>query len=86
MAEYAQPPAHYIAPVRVRNESNILAALNDKSKYIQNDRYADSKALDVLMTQQLAKSPLLKDVVVCSVNPGFCRSELLRNWSPLAVA
>ncbi|KIM23305.1 hypothetical protein M408DRAFT_321149 [Serendipita vermifera MAFF 305830] len=72
--------SHYIAPFRVRNEPNILAALNDRTHYFQNDRYADTKAIDVLITQQLAKSPALKDVVVCSVNPGFCRSELMREW------
>ena len=43
------------------------------------ERYPDTKALDILLTQQLAKNPLLKDVVVCSVNPGLCRSELARD-------
>jgi NADP-dependent 3-hydroxy acid dehydrogenase YdfG len=73
-------PAHCIAPLHVRNEPNILASLNDQTRYVQNDRYTDTKAIGVMLTQQLAKLPLLKDVVVCSVNPGFCRSELLREW------
>ncbi|KIM23308.1 hypothetical protein M408DRAFT_332407 [Serendipita vermifera MAFF 305830] len=72
--------AHYISPFRVRNEPNILAALNDRTHYFKDDRYSDTKAIDILITQQLAKSPALKDVVVCSVNPGFCRSDLMRTW------
>ncbi|KIM23304.1 hypothetical protein M408DRAFT_27996 [Serendipita vermifera MAFF 305830] len=72
--------AHFFAAFRVRNEKNILAALNDKAHYNQNERYPDSKAVGLLLSQQLAKSPALKDVVVCSVNPGSCRSELMRAW------
>jgi retinol dehydrogenase 12 len=66
--------------LRARDDTNILAALNDQARYIQNDRYADTKAISVMLMQELAKHPLMKDVVVCSVNPGFCRSELLREW------
>jgi retinol dehydrogenase 12 len=54
--------------------------MNDRSLYIQGDRYVDSKAVVIFLTEVLAKNPLLKDVVVCSVNPGFCRSEFLREF------
>jgi retinol dehydrogenase 12 len=64
----------------VQNQPNLFAAMNDRSFYVQRERYADTKTLDVFLTEVLAKNPLLNDVVVCSVNPGFCRSELMREF------
>lgn len=68
---------HYFAPLHAHKQSNILAAMNDKTQYVQSERHADTKALGIFLTQELAKNPSLKDVVICSVNPGFCRSGLL---------
>ncbi|KIM23303.1 hypothetical protein M408DRAFT_332403 [Serendipita vermifera MAFF 305830] len=70
---------HYYAPLRASNKSNILEALNDEAQYVQADRYPDTKLMEILMAQELAKNSLLNDVVVCSVNPGFCRTELLND-------
>lgn len=75
---------HYFAPLRAYTAPSILAAMNDEAQYIQGDRYPDTKAMDIVLTKQLTKNPILKDVIVCSVNPGFCRSELLRDMSSIA--
>lgn len=67
-----------------RNASDIFQALNNQTQYRQGDRYNTTKMLDLLLTRELAKSPAVDPgVVVCSVNPSFCRSELMRDTPKL---
>ena len=43
-----------------------------------------AKLLSILLTRQLAKPPAVdRGIMVCTVNPGCCKSELMRNESPL---
>ncbi|PVF95996.1 NAD(P)-binding protein [Serendipita vermifera] len=69
-----------------RTAPNILAALNEQTTYDIPDRYALTKFLTVVLTRSLAASSFWSadghskdDVVICCANPGFCRSNLLRN-------
>ncbi len=73
-------PVHYVGKLKERSKSNIFEAMNDEAQYVQDDRYADTKLISVGMSHQLSKHPLLKDVIVCSVNPGFCRSEIHKEF------
>ncbi|KAL0058309.1 hypothetical protein AAF712_015026 [Marasmius tenuissimus] len=52
--------------------------LNDKSYFDRNidNRYPETKALDVMFVRALQQR--LPNVTACSVNPGFCYSELAR--------
>ncbi|KIM23279.1 hypothetical protein M408DRAFT_27970 [Serendipita vermifera MAFF 305830] len=74
---------HQIVPIREKNKPEIFRAFNDESQFRAGERYALTKLLDLLMTEELAKVPLLSDVVVCSVNPGFCQSDLMREASSI---
>jgi len=69
---------YQIASLPEKNKPNVFEALNTESLYKQRERYRVTKLLDLLLTQRLAGLPLFNDVVVCSVSPGICRSELLR--------
>ncbi|KAL0056754.1 hypothetical protein AAF712_016636 [Marasmius tenuissimus] len=57
---------------------NVLDFLNDKSYFDRNidNRYPETKALDVMFVRALQQR--LPNVTACSVNPGFCYSELAR--------
>jgi retinol dehydrogenase 12 len=51
-------------------------------KYIQDDRYNTSKLLDVMLTRELARrldSLENNPIIVNSINPGLCKSELFRH-------
>lgn len=73
------------------NEKSIpgstLAALNSPESSTMNDRYNVSKLLDVFITRQIASLPSVKSsgLVVNTVNPGLCVSEL-RKELPSAFA
>ncbi|KAI0267300.1 hypothetical protein BC834DRAFT_968824 [Gloeopeniophorella convolvens] len=67
--------------------NKILDKLNDKeycTSSVMVNRYNWSKLLNVLFVRELAKRlPADSPVVVVSVNPGYCKSELRRNLSPI---
>ncbi|KAG8761684.1 hypothetical protein FRC14_000068 [Serendipita sp. 396] len=74
---------HFIASLKDQYQPDILRSLNTQpAKFDYNSRYQDTKLIDVLLTRQLAEHPQLKQdtsgIVICGVNPGFCRSELMR--------
>ncbi|CCA72832.1 hypothetical protein PIIN_06768 [Serendipita indica DSM 11827] len=81
---------HLVAPFKDKNQANIFAALNTESRYVQGDRYFDSKLLEILITRHISKIPKFSQeasgVVMCTVNPGFCRSELMRRSPSAAIA
>jgi retinol dehydrogenase-12 len=81
-------PVHPFTRFPQRTAPSILAALNEQATYDAPDRYALTKFLTVVLTRSIAASSFWSadghskdDVVVCCANPGFCRSELLRNVS-----
>jgi retinol dehydrogenase-12 len=82
---------HPYAKFPQRDASTILAALNDKDNYDVADQYTISKLLVLILAHQLASSSFWSsddhskdDVVICSVNPGFCRSNLQKNMPAVA--
>lgn len=75
----------------LRSPHGILAKLNEKeycSTSVMNRRYKDTKLLNVLFARKLASlfRPLDSPIIVNSVNPGFCYSELRRNMSGILAA
>ncbi|PVF95997.1 NAD(P)-binding protein [Serendipita vermifera] len=74
-----------------RNAPDILTALNDQSTFDASDRYTLTKFLTVVLTRRLAQSSFWSseghskdDIVICCVNPGFCKTELLRSVPGMA--
>jgi retinol dehydrogenase-12 len=76
---------HRLAKFVERDAPSIYDAMNVSSTFEIHERYPVTKLMDLLLTRQLSESSAVKstpegnEVVVCSVNPGFCRSELNRN-------
>ncbi|KAL0571588.1 hypothetical protein V5O48_010367 [Marasmius crinis-equi] len=70
---------HYWAafPVEVVNASKPLETMNLEDHWNAGNRYPESKALDVMFTRALQTH--LQNITCCSLNPGFCYSELNRN-------
>ena len=68
-------------PERKYGPGKILAALNDSSKYAQQDRYPVSKTIGLFWARELANRVSESEAVVNSVAPGFCKTGLLRNTS-----
>ncbi|KAH9969293.1 hypothetical protein BGW80DRAFT_1461768 [Lactifluus volemus] len=77
--------AHFAAKLsKVEVESaKILDKLNDKdycTYSVMCNRYHLSKLLNVFFVRELTKRlPANSPVIVTAVNPGFCKSQLLRN-------
>lgn len=61
-------------------DGQLFATLSDKSKANMSDRYNVSKLLEIFIVKQMAAMfPLSSSkVIVNSVAPGFCHSELTR--------
>ncbi|CCA72831.1 related to short-chain dehydrogenase/reductase family protein, putative-Penicillium marneffei [Serendipita indica DSM 11827] len=82
---------HYMASLNDRKEANIFQALNREDRFDGAARYQDSKLIEVLLTRFLAKQSKFSlestGVVMCTVNPGLCYSELGRFMKgPMAIA
>lgn len=78
--------AHVVTPFRCRDAPSILQAL--KGPADMYNRYGDTKLLQLLLVRELAKAldgassgPTQKQprVVLNTLNPGLCRSDLFRN-------
>lgn len=80
---------HFFAPFSDRTQPNILVALNDQKRFNSSTRYTDTKLFEILLTRHLAQhhpvyaSSNGKGPVLCTVNPGFTRSDFHRDWSPV---
>jgi NAD(P)-dependent dehydrogenase (short-subunit alcohol dehydrogenase family) len=65
----------------------ILQKISDKShctSQVMHERYPLSKLLNVFFVRELTKRlPANSPVIVAAVNPGFCKSQLGRNLSPV---
>lgn len=59
----------------------IIAALNDESKYNGQDRYGTSKLIGLLWAKELAKRVEKDEIVVNAPNPGFCKTGLMKESS-----
>ncbi|KAM3084232.1 hypothetical protein ACMFMG_001663 [Clarireedia jacksonii] len=74
--------AHEQAVFRERKAPNLMEALRDPNSDYQQDRYNLSKLLEILLVRELA--PKLANsgkppVILNTLTPGFCHSELMRN-------
>ncbi|KAF2432068.1 short-chain dehydrogenase/reductase-like protein [Tothia fuscella] len=67
-------------PERKDPSGDIFATLNDKSKAAMSARYPTSKLLEVLIVRAMVEQQMQPGypVLINYVNPGFCRSELMR--------
>lgn len=77
---------HMLASLpEANNEAPIFDQLNDEKKTSMQARYPLSKFLDILVTFAMVdKLPKNYPVVIDTVNPGLCRSELSRESPSLA--
>lgn len=75
---------HFWSVFKEHTADEILAALNDESKFVPSDRYNTSKLLDVMVTRELGnllKASKVKEdheIDVNCPNPGLCHSSLSR--------
>ena len=78
-------PGHRHAKFPQQSAPHSLNALNEETQFEYRDRYLTTKLLDIVITRQLAENQMFKNgnVVLCSLTPGLCRSDLMRNASPL---
>jgi retinol dehydrogenase-12 len=74
------------ANFRERSTPDIFSALSDAASKYQADRYNTSKLLEIMIVRELGlvtagSGKLL--VIINTVNPGYCVSELQRNATPV---
>jgi retinol dehydrogenase-12 len=73
---------HFWVPFHERTAPNILARMDEKETFgTAMQRYYTSKLLNVLWTRELAARIDSKEVLINTVNPGFCYSGLHRHES-----
>ncbi len=71
---------HFWISFAERTAPNILARMDEKNTFgTAMQRYYTTKLLNVLWTRELAAKIARKEVVINSVNPGFCYSGLHRH-------
>ncbi|KAJ7212141.1 short-chain dehydrogenase [Mycena pura] len=68
---------HYF--VSRMKEEDILSSLNDRKKAEMSSRYYVTKTLNLFFARSLAEKIPPHKMTVTSINPGFCRSGLIRN-------
>ncbi|KAH7115006.1 dehydrogenase [Dendryphion nanum] len=76
---------HYWVPFSERNSSNILARMDAPETFEVPWRYNLSKLLEVFWARELASRTKSKEVIVNTVNPGLCWSQLHREDSTTAL-
>ncbi|RSH82780.1 uncharacterized protein EHS24_007775 [Apiotrichum porosum] len=74
---------HQLIANAVHTHSSILAAYDDKSRFVCGDRYFESKLLLQLVIRQLIGD--LPDIKIVAVNPGMCRSNLGREMTSIGM-
>ncbi|PVI02178.1 short-chain dehydrogenase/reductase SDR [Periconia macrospinosa] len=73
---------HFWIPFHERKAETILERMDDKATFgHQMQRYYTTKLLNVLWTRNLASKVPAEEVVINTVNPGFCYSGLHRHES-----
>ncbi|KAF2841539.1 dehydrogenase [Patellaria atrata CBS 101060] len=77
---------HFWTPFNERKYQSILKRMDEPDSFKPGmERYYTSKLLNVLFTRELAKSVNENEVVINTVNPGFCTSQLHRDDSSAAL-
>jgi retinol dehydrogenase-12 len=70
---------HFWTPFHERTAPNILARMDEKEPFgNEMERYNTSKLLNVLWVRELARRVDGEEVLVNTLNPGFCHSGLHR--------
>ncbi|EMR85851.1 hypothetical protein ACHAPC_007627 [Botrytis cinerea] len=62
-------------------QGEILAALNDATRYTQSDRYPVTKAISLLWTKELSKRIPSSEIIINAPTPGFCKTGLMSQTS-----
>jgi retinol dehydrogenase-12 len=71
---------HFWVPFHERTAPNILARMDEKEAFgVAMQRYYTSKLLNILWTRELASRIDSKEIIINTVNPGFCYSGLHRH-------
>jgi hypothetical protein len=68
--------AHYMAGFPEHTAPKPISALNDQARFRSLDRYQVTKLIEVYIVQKIAKLSNASGIVVSSVNPAMCRSDL----------
>jgi len=68
-------------PERMLPKGEVIAALNNESKYNGADRYATTKLIGLLWAKELANRIDKKQIVVNAPNPSFCQTSLMKDLS-----
>jgi retinol dehydrogenase 12 len=74
------------ANFRERSAPDIFAALSDVTSKYQADRYNTSKLLEIMFVRELSQNTITSDkplVIINTVNPGYCISQLQRHATPV---
>lgn len=75
---------HFWIPFKERSAPNILTRMDQPETFgTQQQRYYTSKLLNVLWTRELASKVSPDEVIINTVNPGFCYSGLHRHSASL---
>lgn len=53
-----------------------ISALNDQARFRSLDRYPVTKLLEIFIVQKIAKLSKASGIIVSTVNPAMCRSDL----------
>jgi retinol dehydrogenase-12 len=73
---------HFWVPFKEQKAEKILQRMDDKETFGgQMQRYYTSKLLNVLWTRELASKVSAEEVIINTVNPGYCYSGLHRHES-----
>ncbi|KAJ9649944.1 hypothetical protein H2198_010735 [Neophaeococcomyces mojaviensis] len=72
--------------VKAGKHASLLEALDDPKTAVMTDRYQVSKLLEIFFLRELTSTIAGEDypVAINCVNPGFCRSSLLRDFAGVA--
>jgi len=71
--------AHYFANFRERTDPKPISALNDQARFRSLDRYPVTKLIEIFIVQKIASLSKASGIIVSTVNPGLCRTEIGKN-------
>lgn len=77
---------HFFTSFPERKSANIFETLNNPRTARMSDRYNVSKLLEVLICRRIARHHSDLGITLNFVNPGFCKSELIREMDNLAIS
>jgi len=74
---------YFISKMDETKQPNILDCLNDKKRAKMSERYYITKLLNLFFARSLAAKIPSDTLSITSINPGFCKSRLIRNENPV---